>query len=79
MACSNGTLELLCLETGLGRGWKQRSEATLDGSESVPRAFTLCSAWGEALSGMLRESDIVCRFGELAVSLEKGKDRKSVV
>lgn len=52
---------------------RKQWEATLDRSESVPRAFTLCSAWGEALSGMLRESDIVCRFRELAVSLEKGE------
>lgn len=51
---------------GAGGGERKQPEATLEGSESVPRAFILHSALGP---GSIRDADTVCRFGELRVGL----------
>lgn len=51
---------------GAGGGERKQPEATLEGSESVPRAFILHSALGP---GSIRDAETVCRFGELRVGL----------
>ena len=51
---------------------RKQWEATLDGSEHAPKAFTLCSASSWALLGVPEEVRLVWSFQALQLPWESG-------